>query len=130
MPGVAPGAAIGAKLFWGGGGGDLVRGGGQGLALGGVFALAGYRTLCVAFGHEVFPASKATASPAGRGRQKAAATKPISSWDGKACGANTLLLRCAGEPTHLAPDALRCGVATGIGVVVDKTNQRGQRDGE
>jgi len=57
MPGVAPGAAIGAKLFWGGGGGDLVRGGGQGLALGGVFALAGYRAFSVAFGHGVFPAS-------------------------------------------------------------------------
>jgi hypothetical protein len=43
MPGVAPRATIGAKIFWRIGGGDLVSGCGQSFAFGGVLAFAGYR---------------------------------------------------------------------------------------
>ena len=44
MPGVAPRTAISAKIFWSIGGGDLVSSCGQGFALSGVLAFAGYRT--------------------------------------------------------------------------------------
>ena len=43
VPGVTPGATIGAKVFWRIGGCDLVSGCGQGFAFGGVFAFAGDR---------------------------------------------------------------------------------------
>ena len=50
---MAPLAAVGAELFWGVGGADLVGGGAEGLGLGGVFAFVGYRAFCGGFGHAV-----------------------------------------------------------------------------
>ncbi|MGA2420340.1 MAG: hypothetical protein ABSG69_09665 [Candidatus Acidiferrum sp.] len=67
---MAPLAAVGAELFWGIGGGDLVGGGGQRLTLGGVFAFVGYGAFCGGFGHAISPWSFAKKRPP----QKAAAT--------------------------------------------------------
>jgi hypothetical protein len=54
VPSVAPGAAIGAEILGGVGGGDLVVGGGEGFAFGGVLAFAGYRAFWFVVVHEVF----------------------------------------------------------------------------
>ncbi len=47
VPVATPGAAVGMQIFWRVGCGDLMRGGGQGFAFGGVPALAGDRAFGV-----------------------------------------------------------------------------------
>jgi len=51
VPSVAPGAAIGAEILGGVGGGDLVGGGSEGFAFGGVFTFASYRAFWFVVDH-------------------------------------------------------------------------------